>query len=100
TGGWAGFRGLVAKAEGRITTAEASLREAVALLDEQDPYRFMRWCLAELAALAALAGDQAAAVGWLERADARAGEANRSLDLWVELDKAWVGAAGRELNSD
>ena len=97
TGGWAGFRGLVAKAEGRITTAEASLREAVALLDEQDPYRFMRWCLAELASVAALAGDQAAAIGWLERADARAGEANRYFDPWVELDRAWVAAAAGEL---
>ena len=97
TGGWAGFRGLVAKAEGRITTAEASLREAVALLDEQDPYRFMHWCLAELASVAALAGDQEAAVGWLERADARAGEANRYFDPWVELDKAWVAAAAGEL---
>ena len=73
TGGWAGFRGLVAKAEGRIASAEALLREAVALLEEQDPYRFMRWCLAELASVAALAGDQEAAVGWLDRADARGG---------------------------
>jgi DNA-binding CsgD family transcriptional regulator len=97
TGAWAGFRGLVAKAEGRITTAEASLREAVALLDEQDPYRFMRWCLAELASVAALAGDQAAAKDWLERADARAGEANRYFDPWVELSKAWVAAATGEL---
>ena len=97
TGGWAGFRGLVAKAEGRIATAEASLREAVALLDEQDPYRFMRWCLAELASVAALAGDQKAAGGWLNRADARAGEANRYFDPWVELDKAWVAAAAGEL---
>ncbi|MFL6271561.1 MAG: AAA family ATPase, partial [Actinomycetes bacterium] len=97
TGGWAGFRGLVAKAEGRVATAEAWLREAVALLDEQDPYRFMRWCLAELASVAALAGDQEAAGGWLERADARAGEANRYFDPWVELDKAWVAAAAGEL---
>ena len=97
TGGWAGFRGLVAKAEGRVATAEAWLREAVALLDEQDPYRFMRWCLAELASVAALAGDQEAAASWLERADARAGEANRYLDPWVELDKAWVAAAAGEL---
>jgi DNA-binding CsgD family transcriptional regulator len=96
TGGWAGFRGLVAKAEGRVATAEAWLREAVALLDEQDPYRFMRWCLAELASVAALAGDQEAAVGWLDRADARAGEANRYFDPWVELDKAWVAAAAGE----
>jgi DNA-binding CsgD family transcriptional regulator len=97
TGAWAGFRGLVAKAEGRVATAEASLREAVALLDEQDPYRFMRWCLAELASVAALAGDQDAAAGWLARADARGGEANRFFDPWVELDRAWVVAGTGEL---
>jgi len=92
TGGWAGFRGLVAKAEGRIASAETLLREAVALLDEQDPYRFMRWCLAELASVAALAGDQEAAARWLDRADARGGEANRFFDPWVQLDRAWVAA--------
>jgi DNA-binding CsgD family transcriptional regulator len=97
TGGWAGFRGLVAKAEGQVATAEAWLQEAVALLDEQDPYRFMRWCLAELASVAALAGNQEAAVSWLDRADARAGDANRYFDPWVELDKAWVAAAAGEL---
>jgi DNA-binding CsgD family transcriptional regulator len=97
TGGWAGFRGLVAKAQGQVATAEASLREAVALLDEQDPYRFMRWCLAELASVSALAGDQEAAVGWLARADARGGEANRFFDPWVQLDRAWVAAGAGEL---
>jgi DNA-binding CsgD family transcriptional regulator len=97
TGGWAGFRGLVAKAQGEIATAQASLREAVALLDEQDPYRFMRWCLAELASVAALAGDQQAAQDWLSRADARAGQANRFFDPWVQLDRAWVAAATGEL---
>jgi hypothetical protein len=88
---------LVAKAEGRIATAETLLREAVALLDEQDPYRFMRWCLAELASVAALAGDQEAAAGWLDRADARGGEANRFFNPWVELDRAWVAAGTGEL---
>jgi tetratricopeptide (TPR) repeat protein len=97
TGGWAGFRGLVAKAEGRIANAETLLREAVALLDEQDPYRFMRWCLAELASVAALAGDQQAAANWLDRADARGGEANRFFDPWVELARAWVAAGTGEL---
>jgi DNA-binding CsgD family transcriptional regulator len=97
TGGWAGFRGLVAKAQGQVATAEASLREAVALLDEQDPYRFMRWCLAELASVSALAGDQEAAAGWLARADARGGEANRFFDPWVQLDRAWVAAGTGEL---
>jgi DNA-binding CsgD family transcriptional regulator len=97
TGGWAGFRGLVAKAQGQVATAEASFREAVALLDEQDPYRFMHCCLAELASMAAIRGDQAAAAAWLDRADARHGNANRLFDAWVELDRAWVAAAAGEL---
>jgi len=97
TGGWAGFRGLVAKAQGQVATAEASFREAVALLDEQDPYRFMRCCLAELASIAAVRGDQAAAAAWLDRADAREGNANRLFDAWVELDRAWAAAGAGEL---
>jgi DNA-binding CsgD family transcriptional regulator len=97
TGGWAGFRGLVAKAQGQVATAEASLREAVALLDEQDPYRFVRWCLAELASVAALVGDQGAATTWLDRAEARGGQANRFFDSWVQLDRAWVAAGAGEL---
>lgn len=97
TGGWAGFRGLVAKAQGQVATAEASFREAVALLDEQDPYRFMRCCLAELASVAAVRGDQRAAAIWLDRADARQGNANRLFDAWVELDRAWVAAGAGEL---
>jgi DNA-binding CsgD family transcriptional regulator len=97
TGGWAGFRGLVAKAQGQVATAEASFREAVALLDEQDPYRFMRCCLAELASMAAILGNQPAAATWLDRADARQGNANRLFDAWVELDRAWVAAGAGEL---
>jgi DNA-binding CsgD family transcriptional regulator len=97
TGGWAGFRGLVAKAQGQVATAEASFREAVALLDEQDPYRFMRCCLAELASVAAVRGDQAAATAWLDRAAARQGSANQLFDAWVELDRAWVAAGAGEL---
>jgi DNA-binding CsgD family transcriptional regulator len=97
TGGWAGFRGLVAKAQGQVATAEASFREAVALLDEQDPYRFMHCCLAELASVAAVAGDQQAAAAWLERAQARSGQSNRFFDAWVELDRAWVAAGAGEL---
>jgi DNA-binding CsgD family transcriptional regulator len=97
TGGWAGFRGLVAKAQGKVATAEASFREAVALLDEQDPYRFMHCCLAELASMAAIRGDQPAAVAWLDRASTRQGNANRLFDAWVELDRAWVAAGAGEL---
>jgi DNA-binding CsgD family transcriptional regulator len=97
TGAWAGFRGLVAKAQGQVATAEASFREAVALLDEQDPYRFMHCCLAELASMAAIRGDQPAAAAWLDRANARQGNANRLFDAWMELDRAWVAAGAGEL---
>jgi DNA-binding CsgD family transcriptional regulator len=44
-----------------------------------------------------LAGEHEAAAGWLDRADARAGEANRFFDPWVELDRAWVAAGTGEL---
>jgi hypothetical protein len=57
----------------------------------------MRSCQAELASVAALAGDQQAAQHWLARADARAGQANRFFDPWVQLDRAWVAAATGEL---
>jgi len=98
TGGWAGFRGLVARAQGRMATAQAALREAVALLDELDPYRFVRVFQGELAAVSALVGDAAGAASWLAAAEARAGEANKVFDPWLELDRAWVAAAQGELS--
>src|SRR4029450_5090285 len=42
-------------------------------------------------------GDQGAATTWLDRADARGGQANRFFDSWVQLDRAWVAAGAGEL---
>src|SRR4029453_13098044 len=47
--------------------------------------------------VAALVGDQGAATTWLDRADARGGQANRFFDSWVQLDRAWVAAGAGEL---
>jgi DNA-binding CsgD family transcriptional regulator len=96
---WAGLCGIVAKAQGRLTDARAALREAVALLEDNDEYQCVRPCLAELAGTAALAGDTAAARDWLHRAEERKRAANRLFDAWVELDRAWVEAATGAISS-
>ncbi|MBO0869720.1 MAG: AAA family ATPase, partial [Micromonosporaceae bacterium] len=90
---WSAFRGIVAKAQGHLSDARAWLREAVAVLADNDTYRVVRVCLAELAGAAAMAGDAAAARDWLARADARRDGSNRLFDAWVERNRAWVEAA-------
>jgi DNA-binding CsgD family transcriptional regulator len=96
---WAGLRGIVAKAQGRVGDAQAALREAVALLEGGDEYQCVRACLAELAGAAALAGDLPAARGWLSRADGHKRGVNRLYDPWVELDRAWVEAAAGSVSA-
>ncbi|QXJ22115.1 helix-turn-helix transcriptional regulator [Actinomadura graeca] len=90
---WAGHRGLVEVARGRPREADASLREAVAALDDTDMFCFVRWCLAGLAGAAALAGDPAAARSWLGRADDRPGAAPRLFDPWAGRWRSWTLAA-------
>lgn len=97
-GGWVTFRGVVEKAQGRVATARTSLHEAVALLQDADPYRIRRACLAKLAAAAALAGDVEPAEAWLARADEEKDEPNRLFAPWVEEDRAWVTAARGRLS--
>lgn len=98
TGIWAALRGVVAKAQGRIADARVALREAAALLDE-DTHRLVPVCLAELAGAHALAGDATAARDCLDLADARPAGTNRLVDAWVELNRAWVEAAGGALST-
>jgi DNA-binding CsgD family transcriptional regulator len=95
---WAGFRGLVARDQGRVSDAEVALREAVTLIGEHDEYQVLRVCLAALAACAALRSDTTAAATWLGRADGRQRDANRLYDAWVERDRAWVAAAAGKLS--
>ncbi|MFC4584926.1 helix-turn-helix transcriptional regulator [Sphaerisporangium corydalis] len=91
---WAAFRGMVAKARGDLPAAQAVLREAVTLLEEDDTYGLMRVCVAELAGAMALAGDAEGARVWLARADEHAGGANRMFDARIMANRAWAVAAG------
>ncbi|WP_172383089.1 LuxR family transcriptional regulator [Streptomyces sp. MNP-20] len=100
--GWAGCRGAIAKAQGQVATAQAVLREAVAALHGRGADQLARWLLADLGGAAALAGDAAGAGRWMRRADALRtegpqGEVRRLVDPWIELDRAWVIAAGGNL---
>jgi DNA-binding CsgD family transcriptional regulator len=94
---WAGFRGVIAKAQGCITDAQLFLREAIALVADNDQYQIVRVCMAELAGAAALAGDHRVAKQWLTQADTQLRVSNRIYNAWVELDRAWVHAAAGEL---
>ena len=90
---WAAFRGVVAKAAGRVTDARDALREAIVLLEDGDTYQITRVVLAELAAAYALAGDAAAAQECLARVDGAKAPANRLFGAWAELARAWAAAA-------
>ncbi|MFC4531521.1 helix-turn-helix transcriptional regulator [Sphaerisporangium dianthi] len=91
---WAGFRGIVAKSRGDLHAAQAALRVAVMLLEEDDTYGLVRVCLGELAGAVALTGDAAGAREWLARADEHDGAANRIFEPRILLSRAWVEAAG------
>lgn len=91
--GWCGFRGGLNKACGRVVTAQAAYREAVAALAGRDAFLLTRHLLADLAGAAALSGDTAIAARWLERADDLRDGSNRMCDPFIELNRAWVMAA-------
>ncbi|MGV9212327.1 AAA family ATPase [Micromonospora sp. RB23] len=96
---WAGFRGIIGKAQGQLDAAEADLREAIALVEENDQYHLVRTYWAELAGVRALAGDLPGARRWLAAADARERTANRIFHAWVELNRAWVQVAEGDLTA-
>jgi DNA-binding CsgD family transcriptional regulator len=87
------FRGVVEKLQGRVRTAIASLREAIALLRDADPFRIRGLCLHKLAAAAALGGDVTSAGEWLAEAEHERRDANQLFAVWGNLDRVWVGAA-------
>lgn len=95
---WLAFRGVVEKAQGRVRTATASLREAVVLLADDDPFRIRHCCLAKLASAAALSGEHERAQAWIAQADAEHRDANKLFAPWVELDRAWLLAGRGELS--
>ncbi|MEV4317912.1 LuxR C-terminal-related transcriptional regulator [Actinocrispum sp. NPDC049592] len=93
-GGWAGFRGAVAKARGQLKLAAGSLHEVLVLLPNYDTFRLAATCLAELAGARALQGDYRQSARLLNRADFPGRHTNRLFQPWLELNRAWVIAAG------
>jgi DNA-binding CsgD family transcriptional regulator len=94
---WAGLRGLVARAQGRVDMAVAALREAVVLLDRADALRLGRIWLAELAGAYGMAGDAPQARAWLARMEQYPPAPGVLLDAWVERNRAWVAGADLDL---
>jgi len=89
---WSMLRGVCATSAGRVVTAQSSLKEAIALLEDTDT-RLLDFCCVELASACALAGDHIGAAAWLDRSHAHGAAANRAFDPWRERARAWVLAA-------
>jgi DNA-binding CsgD family transcriptional regulator len=97
---WAGLRGMIAKAQGRLRSAAQNLREALALLKSDEPsgpFCVRIAALAELASVAAMTGDAPGAASWLVQADAFAGPRLGVFDPWIEVGRAWSLACAGEL---
>ncbi|MFG1874919.1 LuxR C-terminal-related transcriptional regulator [Sphaerisporangium sp. NPDC049003] len=93
---WTAARGMVAKAQGRVEPARQALREAIVLLDGNDPLRLRRVYLAELAGAHAMAGDTVQADTWLNRMD-DAASPGALFEPWIERNRAWSAAAALDL---
>lgn len=91
--GWAVLRGGIAKARGKVVTAQTALREAVAAIGGGEGFRLAGYLLADLAGAAALAGNATASARWMERAQALRNDAGRMVEPWLELNRAWLIAA-------
>jgi DNA-binding CsgD family transcriptional regulator len=96
---WAICLGVADLRLGRLTAADAHLREALASLGRRDPYQLSKYVLSELAAAAALRADGYAAAEWMRRADESQAGVNRMFDSQIELNRAWTLAANGELTS-
>jgi len=92
-GEWAGLRGMIARAQGRVHAAQAALRESVVLLARCDRMRIGRVILAELAGAYGMAGDAEQARAWLSRMDEYEAPPGVLLNPWIDRNRAWVAAA-------
>ncbi|WP_157523148.1 helix-turn-helix transcriptional regulator [Herbidospora cretacea] len=97
-GVWTGLRGIVAKAQGRMTLAQQALRESIVLLDGHDPLRLQRLYLSELVGALAMAGDTAGADQWLARMEDSPAPPGALVDPWINRNRAWAAVAALDLN--
>jgi ATP/maltotriose-dependent transcriptional regulator MalT len=90
--------GQVALMRGQVATAARWLREAAALLREQDRSGFLPWALGELAVAAAHLGDPEEAAAAIAEADAERRDCLRLFEVELELGRAWAAAAAGRQN--
>ncbi len=95
---WTGLRGIVAKAQGRMTLAQQALRESIVLLEGHDPLRLQRLYLSELVGAHAMAGDTAGADQWLARMEDSPAPPGALVDPWINRNRAWAAVADLDLN--
>ena len=95
-----GFRafllGRAHLARGLVPEAILQLREAAAMLREQDPGRVLAWCLSGLAHARALAGDAEGAEAALTECDEERSAAFRVWEAELLLARAWARFAAGE----
>ncbi|WP_157518602.1 helix-turn-helix transcriptional regulator [Herbidospora mongoliensis] len=94
---WTGLRGIVAKAQGRMTLAQQALRESIVLLEGHDPLRLQRLYLSELVGAHAMAGDTAGADQWLARMEDSPAPPGALVDPWINRNRAWAAVAALDL---
>ncbi|WP_030454947.1 helix-turn-helix transcriptional regulator [Herbidospora cretacea] len=94
---WTGLRGIVAKAQGRMTLAQQALRESIVLLEGHDPLRLQRLYLSELVGAHAMAGDTAGADQWLARMEDTPAPPGALVDPWINRNRAWAAVAASDL---
>ncbi|HEX6684079.1 MAG TPA: helix-turn-helix transcriptional regulator [Candidatus Limnocylindrales bacterium] len=96
--GWALYGGFVACTRGHLDEADRFLAEASAAFEANDSFRMAGSCLAAHAAVTALRGDPGA-TAIMARADELSHPTNKVYKPWVELWRAWVAYAARDLAS-
>jgi DNA-binding CsgD family transcriptional regulator len=90
---------LVSRTKGRITTAVAWAREAVALTRRRQGEYPLRWALAELGSALVLLDEKEEAAAVLQEYDERTHEPHPPTGVPVEHTKAWLAAAQGDLPS-
>lgn len=92
-GSWAGFAGVAAFLQGHVRSSADLMRQSIAFFGDDDPYRFLRLCEAQLASALAMAGESEEAAAVDEASRRLDGEGNHLLDAWVTIQRAIVAGS-------
>ncbi len=97
---WTGLRGIVAKAQGRMTPAQQALRELDRAARRPRPGPCLqRLYLSELVGAHAMAGDTGGADHRLARMEDSWAPPGALVDPWIYRNRAWADVAARSASS-